>query len=167
MNDMCNSCYMCCKIIPLKSDEEIIVRDGLQPVSASFKTLLQPLTIEDARNINELYVNKVQESFGDVKFYTCKALSADNKCTLDKKPDECKNFPNTSLAIVPDECVYLGKVFIENEKLKQKIRHMKEEILDYECRIKCGDINSDSYKKIILNLKKFIDKYSLFGSENW
>lgn len=167
MNVFCNGCGMCCKLIPVKSGDNVLVRDGFQTADESFLNGLVPLSSDSARKINEDYVNKVQEKFPLVKFYRCKHLSAENKCSLDKKPPVCENFPKTPLAIIPDECSCAGDVFIKNEELKRKIRMIKEEILDYETLIAIGDKDSDSYKKIVENLKRFIAKYKDFGAEDW
>lgn len=167
MNVFCNGCGMCCKIIPIKIGDNILVRDGFQIADEDFISGLQELSEIEAQNINEDYVKNVQSIFPDIKFYTCKYLSDENKCLLKQKPSVCENFPSTALAIVPDECACYGDVFIKNEALKRKIRMIKEEILDYEIRIENGDSDSASYKKIIENLNRFIIKYKDFGSENW
>lgn len=167
MDVFCNECGMCCKIIPVKRGDNVLVRDGFQIPDLSFFENLIPLTKASARKINSDYVNKVQSIFPHVKFYSCKHLSEDYKCSLDKKPSVCEKFPSTALALVPDECFYMGEVFMDNEELKRKIRMIKEEILDYETLIELGDKDSASYKKIIENLNRFILKYKDFGAENW
>lgn len=167
MNVFCNGCGMCCKLIPVKSGDNVIVRDGFQTADEKFMQDLVPLSSDSARKINDEYVKKVQELFPLVKFYRCKYLSSENKCMQENKPAVCENFPKTPLAIVPDECSCLGDVFMKNEELKRKIRMIKEEILDYESLIAIGDKDSASYKKIIDNLKRFIVKYKDFGSEDW
>lgn len=167
MDAFCNGCGMCCKVIPVKSEDNVLVRDGFQIIDEKFFNSLIRLDFAEALSINESYVKKVQELFPDVEFYKCGHLSGDNKCSLDKKPIVCQNYPSTSLAIVPDECCYLGEIFIKNEQLKRKIRMIKEEILDYETLIELGDKDSASYKKIVENLTRFVKKYKDFGSEMW
>lgn len=167
MSVFCNDCGMCCKIIPVRKGDNVLVRDGFQTPDEVFFSNLVPLTKDSACKINEDYVKKVQSIFPHVKFYSCKCLDGNNKCSLNEKPSVCKNFPNTALAIVPDECNCLGEVFIKNEELKRKIRMIKEEVLDYETLISAGDKDSGSYKKIVENLYRFIAKYKDFGSEDW
>lgn len=167
MNVFCNHCGMCCKLIPVQSEDNILVRDGFQIIDEEFLSALQELSLSEAQNINEEYVKNVQNIFPNVKFYSCKYLSDNNECMSDTKPSVCKDFPATALALVPDECSCLGDIFIKNEQLKRKIRMIKEEILDYETLIENGDKDSASYKKIIENLSRFIIKYKDFGSENW
>ena len=143
------------------------MRDGFQIPTDEFEKLLTPITSVEACNINQEYVQKVREVFPDARFYSCKALSEGNKCTLEKKPAFCGDFPCSPLAIIPDECGYTGEIFMKNEELKRKIRKIKEEILDYETLIEIGDKDSNSYKRIVDNLKKFIQKYADFGANDW
>ena len=158
---------MCCNLIPIRRSDNLLVRDGLQNPDKEFYENLIPITRDSARKINEEYVNMVQNLFPHVKFCSCKYFNEKTGCTLNKKPFVCKNFPSTPLALVPDECVYRGKIFMDNEELKCKIRKIKEEILDYESLIETGDKEASSYKRIIDNLKRFIVKYKDFGSEDW
>ena len=167
MNEFCNSCGMCCKIIPIKSGDNVMVRDGFQLIDEDFFSGLYELSDSDALKLDEEYVLQVKELFPDIKFYACKHFSEENKCTLKDKPSVCKNFPYSPLALVPYDCECAGEVFMKNEELKRKIRMIKEEMLDYETLIASGDKDSSSYKKIIENLARFITKYKDYGSENW
>lgn len=167
MNVFCNGCGMCCKIIPVKSGDGILVRDGFQLIEDDFFEGLCELSGSEAKEVNAEYVEKVLNIFPDVKFYRCKYLSITNECLRVEKPSYCCNFPSTALAFVPDECTCLGDVFMKNEQLKRKIRMIKEEILDYKTLIEMGDKDSASYKKIIENLTRFVTKYKDFGSEDW
>ena len=167
MDVVCDCCGMCCKLIPVKNGDSVLVRDGFQLIEEDFQSFLCEISEYTARSINEDYVEKVKSIFSDIKFYSCKNLSADNKCLSDKKPFFCERFPSSALAIVPDGCWYAGEIFIKNEQLKRKIRMIKEEILDYTTVIENKDKDSESYKKIIENLNRFITKYKDFGSENW
>ena len=167
MNVFCNCCGMCCRIIPLKRGDNVLVRDGFQVADEDFLSNLVPLTEEEAQEINFAYVDSVRNIFPDVELYRCGNLSEDFKCKLSQKPPVCKDFPKSPLALVPDECSCLGDVFMKNEELKRKIRMIKEEILDYESLIAIGDKDAASYKKIVENLMRFIKKYKDFGSDNW
>lgn len=167
MNVYCNGCGMCCKLIPVKNGDGVLVRDGFQIIDEEFFSGLYELSEETANNINKKYVESVLNIFPDVKFYGCKHLSDNNKCLLKEKPPVCVNFPSTALAMLPDECACIGDIFVKNEQLKRRIRMIKEEIMDYEILIENGDKNSASYKKIIDNLTRFVTKYKDFGSEDW
>lgn len=167
MKKMCNHCGMCCNLIPVNEDGNYIVRDGFQILEENFSEYLIKLSDKEAREINIDYVDKITKSFPNVKFYKCKYNSNLNICTVNDKPYYCNKFPSTPVAIVPDECSHLGSIFVKNEELKQRIRKIKEEILDYEILISLKDKDSESYKKIIENLNRFIKKYADFGSNDW
>lgn len=168
MSVYCKFCGMCCKLIPVNGEEHILVRDGFQLPDEEFINSLKPLSIEEACSINEKYVKTVQSMFSDIQFFSCKYLTPENKCFIeDTKPSFCKNFPSSPLALVPDECGYLGDIFIKNEELKRKIRMIKQDIIDYQTLIDMGDKDSKSYGKIIENLSRFVKKYEDFGSNDW
>lgn len=161
MNNLCNKCGLCCKLIPAYNNK--IIRDGFQPVEDMFV----PISINTALDINENYVKKVQNLFPDAEFFSCRYLSDDNLCTHPNPPETCKTFPQTALAIIDDNCSYLGEIFIKHEKLKQKIRRLKEEILHYEILKEQNPKEKNNYEKIINSHKGFIKRYSEFGSGDW
>ena len=160
MESYCKNCHKCCELIP--SLDNNILRDGIQICETFFK----PIDIITAQNINENYVKKVQNELGKVEYLTCTYLM-NGVCANPRLPIQCIKFPQNPNAIVPDECIYLGKVFWENEKLKQKIRKIKEEITNYESLILSNKKEENSYRKIINNLQRQVDKYRIFGSDNW
>ena len=167
MTEFCSKCGICCRLIPIDDETNMLLRDGIQEPDQGFLDSLSLLTLDEARNINEFYVEKVQNIFPNIKFYSCKFISDDNLCTNPEKPIACKNYPSHPLAIIPEDCGYDGEIFIKNEQLKQKIRKLKEEIIYYEALITSGDKNKHSYANIIENHKKFIEKYSKFGAWDW
>lgn len=161
MNNLCNKCGLCCKLIP--TVDNIIIRDGAQQIEDFFF----PIDIADALNINENYVHYVQNQFPNAVFYTCRYLSNDNLCTHPDKPEQCKNFPQSPFALINVDCGYSGEIFIKQEALKQKIRKLKEEIIHYEALIASNPKEKNSYLKIINSHNNFIKRYEKFGSENW
>lgn len=161
MTNFCNHCGLCCKLIPAINGN--IIRDGKQPIEKFFI----PISIDQALNINENYVKKVQSLFPEAKFYTCKYVSENKQCTNSHMPESCINYPSSPLAIIPDECGFSGEIFIKYETLKQKIRKLKEEIVHYESLIITNPKEKNNYKKIIDSHNRFIKKYEQFGSLNW
>lgn len=161
MSELCKKCGICCKLIPVIENK--MIRDGNQPLP----NFLSPLSLNDAQNINESYVKNVQNCFNNVCFYTCKYLSETNTCTHPNKPEYCKDFPATHMAFIPDECGFVGEVFLKQEKFKQKIRRLKEEILYYQTMIKENPKDSKNYQRIIDAHNRFINKFSSYGSELW
>ena len=167
MTDLCSKCGICCRLIPIEDETKMLLRDGIQEPDQSFLDSLCPLSLEEACNINENYVEKVQNIFPSAKFYSCKFLSEGNLCTNPEMPVACRNYPSHPLAIIPEDCGYEGEIFIKNEQLKQKIRKLKEEIIYYEALIASGDKNKHAYTNIIENHKKFIEKYAPYGAWDW
>lgn len=161
MNNYCNQCGICCKLIPSYNNN--IIRDGIQPVEEFFT----PVNIETAININETYVQKVHELFPEAQFYTCKYLSKDNRCTNPNMPENCKNFPSSPVSIIPENCGYFGEIFLKHEALKQKVRKLKEEIIYYEAQISSDSKEKNNYQKIINSRQNYIKKFEQFGSSNW
>ena len=161
MNNFCEYCGLCCKIIPEK--DGVIIKDGVCSDTSCFV----PITRKEALSVNEKFVFDLEKVFGKVKFFKCKYITDDNVCRNFRIPDECKNFPSTEFAIVPEECCYIGEVFLKREELKAKVRKYKEEIIHYEALMISDKKNKSSYEKTIKNLNKFIDKYALYGSADW
>ena len=159
MNEFCKYCGLCCKIIPVKN--RTIIKDGCR-----FDDLI-PLSKDEAIGVNNGFVKDIENILGKVELYRCKYISDDNICKNPNKSSDCSDYPSSGLSIIPEECCYIGEVFLKREALKQKVRKFKEEIIHYEALINSGDKESESYKKIMTSLQRFIDKYSIFGSENW
>ena len=167
MDDYCNKCGKCCKLIPVDLTEKVILRDGIQALDDNFSKHLIKLSLDEALNINETFVKNIQKIFSDVSFCSCSYLSEDNLYTNPEKPEICQKFPSYPLAFIDDNCGYYGEVFIKSEDVKQKIRKYKEEILYYESIIASGCKEEKVYKKIIDSLERFIIKYEKFGAQNW
>lgn len=161
MNDFCNKCGLCCKLIPAYDGN--IIRDGFQQIEEFF----EPINIADAMKINEEFVKSVQNIFPDAEFYTCKYLSEENLCSNTNPPDNCKNFPSSPIAIISENCGYYGEIFIKNETLKQKIRKLKEDIIHYESLIIENPKEKNGYQKIIKSHQNYINRFISFGSQNW
>lgn len=166
MNDFCKKCGRCCKYIPADLDKKIIYRDGVKPLDDEFSLLLN---LADLQDIDENYKEIVQNCFPNAQFYTCRFLSEENFCTNTQKPAICEEYPSAPLAFVPEDCGYEGEIFVKNEAFKQKIRRLKEEIINYESLIAVSSEKQEkeSFAKIIKFHQKFINKYAPYGSEDW
>lgn len=165
MENRCKQCGLCCKLIPVDIETNSMLRDGIQPLNEDFAEFLLPLTKEEAININEFYVYRVLETFPNAMFFRCKYLSPANLCSKLVIPQICEHFPSHPLALVDEDCGYNGELFIKSEELKQKIRRYKEEIIYYETQLNGKE--EKGYRKIIASLSRFIDKYSVYGADNW
>ena len=147
VNDFCNKCGECCKYIKADLKAKVLYWDGVQPLSEDFASMLLPL---------------------DNGIYTCKYLQ-NNLCTNSQKPEICANYPSFPFIELPERCDYRGEIFMKREKIQQKIRKLKEEIIHYNALI--DTINDkreqNQYQKIIDLHQKQIDKYKEYGSQNW
>lgn len=149
--ELCNKCGQCCKRIPVDFGRKIMYRDGIQPLGDIFEEYLQPIETRD-----------------NITFCACKYL-ADDLCTNPDKPEICKVFPYSPLAFLPDGCGFEGEIFLKKENLLQKIRKLKEEILDYKVQ---ADVTRDKSEKrqlqrLIQSHQAFINKYKAYGSLDW
>lgn len=166
MDDFCKKCGRCCRYIPVDMEKKTIYRDGIKPLDEEFSLLLSPA---DISGIDKRYQAEIMACFPDSEFYTCTYLSEDNLCTNPKKPEICEIYPSAPFAFIPEDCGYEGEVFLKNENFKQKIRRLKEEIVNYEAIISVSTEKQerDSFEKIIKFHRKFINKYSAYGSQDW
>lgn len=141
----CTKCGECCRNIAVDFFRNIIYRDGIQPLTSSFeKNLIKG------------------EQKDNITFCTCKYLE-NSLCTNPQKPEECKNYPSSPFAFLPENCGYYGAVFVEREKFMEKIRKLEEEIIHYEALIaEASKDDAKQYAKIIEKHKNFINKYKMY-----
>lgn len=149
--ELCNKCGECCRRIPVDFGRNIMYRDGIQPLGKVFPSYLNPIEKRD-----------------NITFCTCKYLE-NNLCSNPDKPEICKVFPYSPLAFLPDGCGFEGEIFLKKEHLMQKIRKLKEEILDYKIRAATtGDrAEQRQLQRLIQTHQAFIDKYKSYGSSDW
>ena len=147
----CNKCGNCCKNIPVDFSRKILFWDGIKPLSDEFNSML----------------NKVSEK-DSISICVCKYLK-NNLCTNPNKPEECCVYPSSPFVKLPQDCGYEGKIFIEHEKITQKIRKLKEEILHYQvlAETTSSKFEKNQLLKIINSHQKWVDKYAQFGSADW
>ena len=143
--NFCNKCGKCCEKIAVDFNTNVMYRDGIQVLSPTFSSMLIP--VSRTKNIT---------------FCSCKFL-INNLCTNPEKPKECSDYPNSPFAFLPEGCGYEGYIFMQNERVKQKVRKLKEEILDYSTKLS----TEKELKKIIDHHQAFIDKYKQYGSYDW
>ena len=143
--DYCNKCGKCCKNIAVDFEKKILFRDGVQTLTKEFADMM----IKD-------------ENKGSTTLCSCRYLQ-DTLCTNPNKLVECQNFPSSPFAFLPENCGFEGDIFIKLEKLKQKVRKLKEEIIYYNTILP----EDKSVQRIIDRHQSFIDKYKMYGSEDW
>ena len=150
-SDLCLKCGKCCQKITVDFTNNIIYKDGIEVLNDTWKSMLLPV-----------------EKIGNYTICKCKYISA-NLCTNVEKPVECKSFPSSPFAFIPENCGYDGEIFLKREKIMQRIRKLKEEILHYSILIETSSHKREieQYKKIIANYQKIVDNYKLYGSIDW
>ena len=166
MGNFCNKCGRCCRYIPVDLEKRLLYRDGIKALDDEFALLLNPAEL---KNIDTSYKDFVLSCFPNASFYTCTYLSPNNECTNPQKPQICIDYPSAPFAFIPEDCGYEGEIFVKNEAQKQKIRRLKEEIINYETLIAVSSEKQEkeSFAKIIKFHQKFIDKYSAYGAKDW
>lgn len=150
-NNYCEKCGACCKYIKVDFEKKILFRDGIQPLTADFESMLEPA-----------------DSKEQIIICRCKYLE-NNLCTNPQKPQECVDYPSSAFAFLPENCGYTGLIFLKLEKLKCQIRKLKEEVIHYEAMIETtsNKFERNQLEKIIKSHKAKINKYHAFGSEDW
>lgn len=143
--DFCNKCGECCRRIAVDFENRLIFFDGIQPLTQEFEQLLTPV-----------------DKTNNITFCSCNYLKG-KLCTNKNKPKECINYPSSPFAYLPEGCGFYGETFSKLEKVKQQVRKLKEEILHYETMM----VQDKSVQKIIDHHKAIINKYKLYGSDDW
>ena len=83
-----------------------------------------------------------------------------NLCKIyENRPIFCKDFPSTIWEKLPQGCGYEGWQFLEQEKIKSKIRKLKEQLVE----LKTLDKNNPQIQKLIDE----ITQYNKYGAEFW
>ena len=149
--NFCTGCGECCKSIKVNFEEKILYFDGIQALDDNFKKMLTETSKE-----------------GTISYCRCKYLD-NNRCTNTNKPEICKQYPSSPFAFIPEICGYSGKIFMDIEQIKQKVRKYKEEIIHYTALISTMNNKKENQQieKIIHSHQKFIDKYKEYGSHDW
>ena len=149
--DYCNKCGECCRSILVNFEKQILYREGIQELSEEFASYLEPVG-----------------KYNQATICKCKFLE-NNLCTNTQKPQECKDFPSSPFAVIPEDCGYSGVIFLKLENIKRQIRKLKEEIFHYEALMQTitNKFEYNQLKKIVETHKLKIKKYRDYGSEDW
>ncbi len=180
-DNLCMMCGRCCRVSTTSITYEELKRlkDSGEQGAIDFLSIFEPYeSIEAARKVEPDVVDNIINGLkedgnyveGDMTFYRCKYLSDDNLCTrYNDRLTLCKHFPASPWAIVPPGCGYEGWLFLKREEAKQKIRKVKEDLLELEL-LKSKNNPPDVMLKIEAVEKKMlhsIEIYKKHGAENW
>lgn len=178
---LCHMCGKCCRVVstPIPYDELKKMAENGDSGAVDFLSLFVPYkSIEEARKVDASIVDniinhKIEDGIyneGDTTFYYCKYLQDNNLCSrYESRLTLCKHCPSSPWVVVPPGCGFEGWLFWQREEIKQKVRRYKEELLELEL-LRKKTKETDTVNKILAveqKIKKNIDMYKKYGSENW
>ena len=178
---LCHMCAKCCRVATSsKSHEELLqgaenndegANDFLR-IFEPYPSIVAAHEIEPKVVDNIIEVLKSSNSYNEnvLTFYRCRYLNEDNSCsTYETRPDLCRLFPSTPWAVVPPGCGFEGWLFQQREKMKQRIRKLKETILSLEVEMLTME-NPEQIKRVqdaIAKTRLTIEKHASHGSNDW
>lgn len=178
---LCHMCGRCCKMSTTPNTYEELKAQMAQghPGASDFLELFEPYpSIEAARKVDAEIVDniinslKADEKYDEknLTFYRCRHIMDNNLCGIyQNRKKLCDNFPVSPWAVAPPGCGFEGWLFLKREERKQRIRKLKENLLDFDLMLK-DPINEKDRGKILEAIEKtkdIIDYYSRYGSEDW
>lgn len=179
--ELCKMCGRCCRVSTTAIPYEELLKLQVEGDFAAneFLRIFEPYpSIDDARKIDAALVDNVINMLSldgnfDIEkttFYGCKYLRDDNLCGMyEQRPELCKHCPSTPWSIVPPGCGFEGWLFMEREKVKERIRRAKEELLELKL-LKKNSFDEGIIAKICAveeKLQGTIDMYKKYGSNDW
>jgi len=178
---LCKMCGKCCRMstTPYSYEElQASVAEGHRG-AIDFLEIFEPYpSIEEARKHDaEIVDNIIKNLKADGKFdekkltfYRCRHIMDNNLCGiyLDRKI-LCDNFPSSPWAVAPPGCGFEGWLFQKREEVKQKVRKLKEDLLDFELLLKeeQSPERTTKLKDAIEKTKDIINYYAKYGSADW
>ena len=178
---LCKMCGKCCRLVTIPYSYDHVKKLAAEgdERAQDFVDLFEPYkSVDDARRVdnntveNVIKLLKLDNKYDEktLTFYRCRYIQPDNLCSNYKnRRILCKHFPSTPWAIVPVGCGFEGWLFWKREEIKQRVRKEKEELLELKyLKKKIND--EDTLKRMNLveqKLKRNIDMYKKYGSEDW
>ena len=176
--ELCKMCGKCCRVVTTSIPYEEL-KASKEQGAVDFLSIFEPYpTVEDARKVDAGIVDNIIEGLkedgnydeNNMTFYRCKYLQDDNLCgRYETRLTLCKHFPASPWAIVPPGCGYEGWLFLKREEIKQKIRKVKEELIELQLlKTKVKDKETlEKIKAVEEKMHNSIATYKKYGSENW
>lgn len=180
-DDLCRKCGLCCRVATTTTPYKKLLEmkeEGDQGAIDFLSVFVPYESIDAAREVSAETVDNIIKCLSidgnykesDMTFYKCKFLDDNNLCTrYENRLLLCKHFPASPWAIVPPGCGYEGWLFMKREEAKQKIRKIKEELLELQL-LKKKTNSLDIQLKIASVEKKMqntVELFKKYGSENW
>ncbi len=178
---LCHMCGKCCRVVTTSIPyKELKKRSQKGEKGASdFLSLFEPYeSIEVARKVDAAVVDNIINRLIDdgnyneeeITFYCCKYLGDDNLCSrYHTRLTLCRHCPSSPWSIVPPGCGFEGWLFWQREQEKQKVRLLKEELIELELlKHRTSDSQMlDKIDSVQSKIRKNINLYKRYGSENW
>ncbi len=178
---LCNMCGKCCKSITTNytyDELKKFAEKGSGEAKVFIEVFRPYANIEEARKAEPEQVEQILEELkqnkgfdiNKVKFYYCPHLQRTNKCGIyENRPECCKRAPTGPWACMPPGCGFEGWQFEEREKIKKKVRKLKEYLITAEAisengQVPGSDMSIDELRKVINEKIKPWEKY---GSAYW
>lgn len=109
----CHMCGVCCSLASSQFDYAQLQEKAQQGdyFAQQFTSVFLPYGSHEAaqRKFPDLVAEIVEQTGGDVHFYYCPHLSAENKCNLyndPRRPQICADYPETPLILMYKNCGY-------------------------------------------------------------
>lgn len=107
----CSGCATCCKLACSEFSPQELQQKAANgdKFATQFTSIFVPYaTREEAEAIYPEYIQLLKDKVdGEVYFYHCPKLTADNRCSdYENRPQICRDFPGNPLAVLPDACGY-------------------------------------------------------------
>lgn len=177
---LCLMCGKCCRLATtyLTYNELLKLAEENDEGAKEFLRVFEPYpSIAAAKDAHpdiaeNILVNleRTDNDSNEITFYKCKYIKDDNLCGIyENRPELCERFPSSPWAVVPPGCGYEGYLFQAKEKIKQNIRKLKENLLEYEAELKTEQ-NPERKLKLesaIEKTKNIVAHYAKYGSEDW
>lgn len=176
----CLMCGRCCRCATtaVPYQELLKMAEEGDESAKDFLSIFEPYSSPNAaREMDKLIVDNVfdrietmVEEHPEITFYKCKHIQDNNLCgRYETRPELCGRFPTSPWSIIPPGCGYEGYLFQCREEIKQKIRKYKEDILEFEARLKTEQ-NPETKAKLesaTEKMKNIITHYAKYGSADW
>ncbi len=181
---LCHMCGKCCRVaVTPKTYEELKKSAELGDESViDFLRVFEPYaSADEAKKVSKETVENILNALSETSeydektftFYKCRYIMDNNLCGIyEDRPSLCDYFPSSPWAVVPPNCGFEGWLFQKREEKKQKIRKFKEDILSLEVSLRELQVQNnfkqaEKVEEMIGKLKKTINLYSKYGSQDW
>jgi Fe-S-cluster containining protein len=178
---LCKMCGRCCRSITAHfPHDQLVQMAGKGSEGAKvFTDIFKPYSsIEEARKVVPEQIEQVLKelsqtegfNISNITFYYCPHISSDNKCGIyETRPECCRRAPAHGWSCMPPGCGFEGWQFEEREKLKRKVRKLKEHLLEAEAVAVDGVVPGRNIPFVELKkeVEQKISRWEKFGSALW